>query len=399
VSYRERFVEWKNWSGRLACSPGEIVIPKDELEIVSAVRASAVAGRRVRCVGAGHSHSRLVLTNETLIDMASISGVVRADLPKAEVTVRGGTRISALGPPLRELGLALCNQGDIDRQAIAGAVATGTHGTGPTLPNLSASVVGARIVLANGDVVDTRADLEPDLFKACQVSLGALGVMSEITLAVREPYRLEEQMWLDDLDEVLGRIDELTQATRHFEFFWQPGGTRIACKSLAETTAPVVTPLGKEGTRLSWSYEVLANERDDRHSEMEYSIPAESGPECMAAIRDLIAHDFPDLSWPVEYRTLASDDVWLSTAKGRETVTISIHQGIDVEDEPLFRACEKVFLSYAGRPHWGKVHYLGGESLRTAHEDWDEWWRVRDSVDPEGRFLNPYLAELAGRGK
>ena len=260
-------------------------------------------------------------------------------------------------------------------------------------------MVGARIILANGDVVDTRADLEPDLFKACQVSLGALGVMSEITLAVREPYRLEEQMWLDDLDEVLGRIDELTQATRHFEFFWQPGGTRIACKSLAETTAPVVTPLGKEGTRLSWSYEVLANERDDRHSEMEYSIPAESGPECMAAIRDLIAHDFPDLSWPVEYRTLASDDVWLSTAKGRETVTISIHQGIDVEDEPLFRACEKVFLSYAGRPHWGKVHYLGGEGLRTAHEDWDEWWRVRDSVDPEGRFLNPYLAELAGRGE
>ncbi|MDH3643485.1 MAG: FAD-linked oxidoreductase, partial [Gammaproteobacteria bacterium] len=153
-------------------------------------------------------------------------------------------------------------------------------------------------------------------------------------------------------------------------------------------------PLANEGARTAWSFEVLPNHRPHLHTEMEYSIPAVHGQACLADIRSLIHREFPGLRWPVEYRTLAADDVWLSTAFERDTVTISVHQDINEDDEPYFRACEEIFLGYSGRPHWGKVNYLDADAMRQAHPRWLDWWRARDQVDPNGTFLNDYLAGL-----
>jgi FAD/FMN-containing dehydrogenase len=348
----------------------------------------------MRVVGAAHSHSPLVPTEGALFDLAGLRGVVAVDREAGTARVRAGTRIADLGVPLRAEGVALLNQGDIDRQAIAGAVATGTHGTGRALRNLSAGVLAARIVLADGTRVECSAEAEPDLFQAARLNLGALGVVTELTLAVRPAYRLQEKLWLEELDAVLERIDELAAATRHFEFFWMPGSDRAACKSLAETDAAPVYPLAEEGKRRAWSDEVLANERTDKHSEMEYTVPREDGPACFRALREMLARDFPDLAWPLEYRTLAADDVWLSTAYGRAGATLSVHQGVDQPDEPLFRACEAIFEAFAGRPHWGKVHSRSGSELAGLHARWSEWWRVRDAWDPDARFLNPHLDAL-----
>jgi FAD/FMN-containing dehydrogenase len=201
-------------------------------------------------------------------------------------------------------------------------------------------------------------------------------------------------MWLESLDAVLDRVDGLFAATRHFEFFWMPGSERAACKSLDETDAEPVYPLAAEGSRLAWSDEVLANERNDLHSEMEYALPASSGPDCFRALRECIARDFAGLRWPLEYRCVAADDLWISPAAGRDTVTISVHQGVDAPDEPLFRACEEIFRRYDARPHWGKVHYQSGAELAALHPRWRDWWSVRDRFDPEGRFLSPYLESL-----
>lgn len=385
---------WSNWSGRLAATPAEIARPADEAEVAALVRRAADAGWTVRAVGRAHSHAPLVPTDGMLIDTEALAGVVSVDATAGRARIRAGTRLADLGAPLREAGVALLNQGDIDRQAIAGALATGTHGTGVTLQNLSAGVVGARIVGADGEVVACDAEHQPELLEAARIHLGALGIVTEVTLRVRPAYRLKERMWLEPLDEVLDRVDELAAETRHFEFFWLPGSRRAACKSLAETDAEPVRPLGGEGHRLSWSDEVLANHRPDKHTEMEYSVPYEHGPACMRALRDRIARDLPDLAWPLEYRTLAADDVWLSTACGRKTVTLSVHQGIDQPDEPVFRACEEIFRDFGGRPHWGKVHYRTGEELAALHPHWHDWWRVRDRHDPGGRFLNPHLAAL-----
>ena len=121
-------------------------------------------------------------------------------------------------------------------------------------------------------------------------------------------------------------------------------------------------------------------------------MPIDKGPECFRALLRLIRESFPGLQWPLEYRTLAADNVWLSTAYDQPCATISVHQGIDSDEEPVFRACEEIFREYGGRPHWGKVHFQDAEELAAAHPRWADWWRVRDRWDPNGRFLNDHLA-------
>jgi FAD/FMN-containing dehydrogenase len=385
---------WSNWSGKLRANPSEIVAVSSEAEVVERVRRAADSGAHIRTSGSAHSHARLLPTDSILINTAALAGVVETDSAAQTAVVRAGSVIADLGQPLRAAGLALRNQGDIDRQAIAGAVATGTHGTGRALQNLSASVEAVRLVLADGEVVECDSEREPELFEVARLSLGAVGVVTELRLALRSAYKLEERMWLEPLDGVLDRIDDFTHATRHFEFFWLPGKSRAACKALVETDAEPRYPLAAEGARLAWSDEVLANDRPDKHTEMEYSLPEAAGPECFRALRELIARDFPDLAWPLEYRTLAADDVWLSTARERPTATISVHQGVELADEALFRACEEVFLAHAGRPHWGKVHYLSGSELATIHDRYRDWWQLRDRYDPRGLFLNAYLESL-----
>ena len=386
--------EWQNWSGRLRAQPARIFSPTNEAALIQAVEHAHETASPIGMMGASHSHSPLVPTDGVLMDLKDFSEVLEVHLQEGWARIQAGARISALGLPLRKSGAALLNQGDIDRQTLGGAVATGTHGTGTTLQNLSASVLKARLILADGSAVECSADQEPELFEVVRLGLGAVGIVTELTLQIRPAYRLQERLWLEELDTVLERIDELTQDHRHFEFFWMPGSGRAACKTLVETDEEPIYPLAEEGKRRAWSYEVLANERNDRHSEMEYSVPEEHGPACLQEIRKMLGRDFPDLAWPVEYRTLREDDLWISSARGRPTVTLSVHQGVDQPDEALFRACETIFRQYDGRPHWGKAHFMTGRDFARIHPRWQDWWRIRDQYDPDQLFLNPHLHEL-----
>ena len=386
--------EWQNWSGRLRAHPAQVVLPRDEEELIRAVAQADTADSPIGVMGASHSHSPIVPTEGVLIDLSLFSGVIAVDPESGRARVRGGTRISDLGAPLRDAGVALMNQGDIDRQSIAGAVATGTHGTGRTLQNLSASLLEARLILSDGQIVDCSPEKEPELFEVMRLGLGAVGITTELTLRVRPAYRLQEELWLEDLEGVLERVTELVGSHRHFEFFWMPGSQRAACKTLNETEEEPVYPLAQEGKRRAWSHEVLANERNERHSEMEYSLPEENGPACLRELRDMLARDFPDLAWPIEYRSVRQDDIWISAARGRPTVTLSVHQGVDQPDEPLFRASERIFRRHEGRPHWGKVHFLGGEDFQQIHPRWPDWWRIRDQFDPKQLLLNSHLHGL-----
>ena len=386
--------EWENWSGRLRARPERIFAPSNEAELIQAVQSAHRAGSTVGIMGRSHSHSPLVPTDGTLIDLKDFSEVLEVDVEAGWARIQAGAPISTLGVPLREAGAALLNQGDIDRQTLGGAVATGTHGTGTTLQNLSASVLHAKLILADGSVAECSAHQNPELFEVARLGLGAVGLITELTIRIRPAYRLQEKLWLEELDSVLERIDELTAEHRHFEFFWMPGSSRAACKTLIETDEEPVYPLAQEGKRRAWSYEVLANERTDRHSEMEYSVPEESGPACLREIRERLKQDFPDLAWPIEYRTLRQDDLWISSARDRATVTLSVHQGVDQPDEALFRACETIFRQYEGRPHWGKAHFMKGHDFAGIHPRWQDWWRIRDQYDPDQLFLNAHLREL-----
>jgi len=385
---------WQNWSGRQSANPQHIERPTDEAGFVAAVHRGVEAGVPVRAVGASHSHSRVAATDGMLVDTDGWQGIVSTDPDAQRATVRAGTRIFQLGEPLHEVGLALRNQGDIDRQSIAGAIATGTHGTGPTLQNLSASVAALRLVLADGTVVDTDAENEPALFEIARHSLGGVGLVTAVDLELRSAYRLHERLWKEEPESLFERIAELVAATRHFEFFWMPHLDVCAAKSLAETDADPDPMPDTKLERIGWSHDIISTLREDLHTEMEYSVPADVGPECFLAVRELIGTEFGDLLWPLEYRTVAADDLWISAASGRPTVTISVHQDITLDDRPLFDACEAVFRSFGGRPHWGKAHSLTGTELAELYPRLGEWWDERDRWDPTGVFVTPELAAL-----
>jgi FAD/FMN-containing dehydrogenase len=348
----------------------------------------------VRGAGATHSHAPLVKTKGIVADLQGLSGVVSTDMEDHSAWVWAGTRIFALGRPLHDAGLALHNQGDIDQQAIAGATATGTHGTGPSLKNLSAAVRGMTIATASGDLLTVTPDQNPAVFSAARQHLGAFGLVTRIKLELEPAYRLKEHTWQANLDDLLANWVQHAAQNRHFEFFWYPQEDRGQAKTINRTSDEPQYPLAAEGERCGWSYEVLPNHRPNKHTEMEYSVPSEHGPACMREIQSLLTNEFRDIAWPVEYRTLAADDVWLSTAYERDTVTISVHQDVRLDDEAYFRACEEVFLSFQGRPHWGKVNYLNAAQMAQRHPRWQEWWQVRDRLDPHGTFLNEYLRGL-----
>ena len=392
--------EWSNWSGLVRSSPRRLLAPTTESEVQDAIRRAVDDGLGVRIAGAGHSFTALVASDDVIVGLDGLSGVVDV-APDAgesgEVELWAGTPIHAIGPALHEHGLALRNQGDIDRQAVGGACGTGTHGTGPTLPSFSGAVVGATVALAGGDLVRCDATTEPDLFRASQLSLGASGIVTRLRLAVRPSYRLHEREWIEPIEETLDRLDERIAATRHFEFFWLPEIDQAYCKSLDETDAAADDMVDVKGQRIGDSWAVFPSSRDDRFNEMEYAVPAERGPECFAALRDLFRTRHPATTWPIEYRTQAADDVWMSPANGRATVTLSIHEPVDRDHEPLFRDAEEIFRSHDGRPHWGKLSYLDPAELPGLVPGWEPWWAVRDEVDPGGVFVNPHLRRLSGR--
>jgi FAD/FMN-containing dehydrogenase len=399
---------WSNWSGRQTAEPEAVERPVDEAGFVGAVVRAQRRGWSVRAVGASHSHSRVAAPDGLLVETDGWQGVEDPAGDRGPdgptVTVRAGTRIHQLGEPLYRRGLALVNQGDIDEQSVAGAVATGTHGTGPALGSLSTAVVGARLVLAGGELVDCDTTTEPELFEVARHSLGAVGLVTGLSLQVRERYRLHERQWIAPVDEVMPRVDELIAATRHFEFFWVPDKDVCVCKSLEELPpgaepAPLDGPIPDveepaKRERIGWSHQIISSIRDDKHTEMEYGVPSDRGPACFAAVRALIGDRFGDLVWPLEYRTLAADDLLISVPAGRPTVTISVHQDVALDDRPLFEACEEVFRAHDGRPHWGKVHYRTGAELAELHPGYRRWWELRDRYDPDGRFVTADLARL-----
>ncbi|XOV85641.1 MAG: D-arabinono-1,4-lactone oxidase [bacterium] len=387
-------MNWQNWSGKLKAKPNRIAFLRSEADAAALAQQANASGQRVRVAGAAHSHSPLVVSEDILVDAQGLAGIIDIDQTARTAWVGAGTRIYAMGQPLHAAGLALTNQGDIDQQAICGATATGTHGTGVHLKNLSSTVIGARIALASGELVECGPGKNEALWQASRLHLGAFGIITRLQLQLEDAYRLQEHSWTASLAQTLEHFADEATRHRHHEFFWYPHGDEAIGKSINRTDEPAQYPLGEEGHRRAWSYEVLPNHRPHKHTEMEYSVPSEHGPTCMREIARLLTTEFTDVRWPVEYRTLAADDVWLSTAYQRPTVTISVHEDVNRDDHKYFRACEEIFLHYQGRPHWGKVNYLNGEQLAAQHPRWQDWWRERNHVDPNGTFLNPYLQSL-----
>ncbi len=388
--------EWRNWSGRVAFRPAHFARPSSETAIARAVRDAAASGLTVRVAGSGHSFTPLVETGGLLLSLDDWQGVESADAAARTATIRAGAKIAALGESLRTHGLGLANQGDVDVQALAGALSTGTHGTGRALGSLSSQIRALRLVTADGAVVvagDGDGD-DRDLLEAARVSLGALGVLSAATMQLVPAYRLHERVWKIGIEQCLAGLDEHVAAHRHFEFFWYPHKDYAEMKALDPTEAAPDPLDGVKGERIDWSDRIFPTARDLRFNEMEYSVPAASGPDCFAAVRQRMKSAHPDVIWPVEYRTVAADDGWLSPMYGRQSVAISLHQDASLPCDAFFADVEPIFREHGGRPHWGKLHNLGAPELASLYPMWERFLDVRRRLDPRGVFLNDHLRAL-----
>ncbi len=370
-------------------------MPASEAEVADLVRDAARAGLTVRVAGAGHSFMPIAASDGLLLSADRLQGVLAVNVERRRATIGAGTRITALGEPLTSHGLALANQGDIDVQAIAGAISTGTHGTGTSLGSLSTMVRGVRLVDGRGEIVDIGED-RPDILKAAALSVGSVGAILSATLQLVPAYRLHERVWYEPIGPVMERLDALIAATRHFEFFWRPKTDDCECKALNPTDLPPDPMTGHEGERIDHAWRVFPSVRQTRFVESEWSVPAARGPSCFAAIRRLMQERFPEIVMPIEYRTVAADDLPLSPNHGRASVAISIHHFPHLDWLGFFNAAQPVFLDHGGRPHWGKWHALKRADFERLYPAFDAFRDARATLDPDGLFLSPAARAFFG---
>lgn len=386
--------DWQNWSGSQKHAALELAFPESELAVADLIQRAAGAGRNVRGIGSAHSFVPF-WTDDYLVSLDNMAGLISHDAAARQVTVWAGTKLHQLGEPLWDLGLAMENMGDIDRQSVAGAISTGTHGTGATLQNISSQVVGLRLVKANGAIVDIDRSTDADLMRAAQVSMGTLGVITQVTLQAVPAYHLHERNWQASVAECAEAREDLIANNRHWEFFWDPQTDQCAMKTLNATAAHSLDST-LQGQNIGRSYRVIPSSREFKFNEIEFSVPAAAGWECFLALRHLIQTDFDDVRWPLEYRTLKADDIFLSSANDRDSVTISAHQGAKQPYKAFFSAVENLFREYDGRPHWGKIHTQQASQLEVSMPQFNRFREIRQSMDPQGLFLNPFLKTVFG---
>jgi L-gulonolactone oxidase len=417
---------WTNWAGNESCRPALRVAPAT-LEEVAAVVARA---RRVRVAGAGHSFSPAVLTSGTLLSLERMGAVLDADRASGLVRVQAGITLRRLARELELRGLALPNLGDVDAQSLAGALATGTHGTGALLPNLSAQVEAMELVLADGSVRELTAG---DALRAARIGLGALGVVTAVTLRCVPAFRLHAVDRPEPLEDVLAALDERAAAD-HFEFFTFPHSALALTRTNTRTGAPPTGPgaarawfedvlmdnhafhvfnrvarrrpgwvpainrlMGRSASRrerVARSFDVFASPRLVRFVEMEYAIPREHGVEAVRAVREILERH--PISFPVEFRLSAGDDALLSPAHGRESAFVAVHAFAGMPWEAPFREVEALMAGWGGRPHWGKRSFLGAGELARRYPRWDTFAAVRAELDPGGRFANAWTDAVLG---
>ena len=429
---------WRNWSGTESATGVELLRPSSTDELAAAVKAAAEQGKKLKAVGAGHSFTGCSVPEQVMVRLDGLSSITNADRESGRVTVGAGTGLRKLNAGLAAFDLAMVNLGDIDKQTISGAISTGTHGTGARLGGLATQIVALELVTADGSVLHCSADENADVFDAARISVGALGVITSLTLQCVPAFLLRAQEMPMPLAEVLSGFDELADSNDHFEFYWFPHtGTALTKRNNRVEVGVGASPLGRIrgwvddellsnkvfeltnriGLRqhrlvplfnrfasralsareyVDASYKVFCSERNVVFRESEYAVPREHAVEVLRRLRDWIEASGLHIPFPVEVRVAAADDIPLSTAYGRDTAYIAIHQYHRLPHDPYFRAFEQIAADYNGRPHWGKLHTLGAAHLRDRYPRFDDFLAVRDRVDPKRTFGNPYTRQVFG---
>jgi FAD-linked oxidoreductase len=426
---------WQNWSASVKSAPQAVMKPSSLQDLANLIRTYAQEGRHVRVVGAGHSFTPIVYTDDVLISLDNMQGIESIDAEHNYVTVWGGTRLHKLGNDLLAKGLAQENLGDIDVQSIAGAISTGTHGTGIRFGTIPTQVVGLTLVTASGDILECSETDKPEIFKAAQTSLGLLGIVAKVTLRVVPAKRLHYKGHRERLSSVLANLERYKQENSHFEFLWFPNTDWVQAKFINETGEPVTKtnflstlnkivlenwvywllsemcriapPFSATCSKISaagvakidevdYSHRLFATPRMVKFQEMEYNLPAEHAPEVIRRIDATIKQHHINVHFPVECRFVRGDDIWLSPAYQRDSTYIAVHMFKGMAYTNYFRQVEVIHREHEGRPHWGKMHTQDYRTLSQLYPRWADFLNIRQQLDPHGMFLNDYLRETFG---
>ena len=427
---------WRNWAGDQQCVPAAVERPASVEELRSAITRAVDAGQTVRATASGHSFTDIACTDGVMLRLEQMNRVLEVDRGAGLAKVEAGIVIRDLSEALAREGLALENLGDIDVQTVAGAISTATHGTGERFGNISAQVEALELVTADGSVVECSRESDPDLWRAARVGLGSLGAIATVTFRVVPAFTIRRHDHPLPLDEALARLDELAAANDHFEFYVFPHTRTALCRESKHTEEPpapygrveeflretvlenhalaLLCGIGKRfpgripainrlitrtlsgSVKTDASHRVFSTRRLTRFTEMEYAVPRSDGPEALRRVLDMIERRGYAVPFPIEYRIVAGDDAYLSTAHERETVYIAVHMYRGMTWEPYFRAVEAIMDDYGGRPHWGKRHFQSAATLAPRYPEWDRFHAVRARLDPEGHFQNEYAKRVLG---
>lgn len=424
---------WKNWSRSVVIEPEYFFEPESIEDLVEIVEWCYKRDLTIRVVGAGHSFTPLVATSKVLISLDYLSGIESINREKNLATVWAGTRLKDLGPKLYRKGYAMENLGDINEQSIAGAISTGTHGTGINYGSLSTQVEGITLLTAKGELLEISRKKNHEYFEAARLSLGLLGIIVKVTLRVKKAYQLVGESYRLTLSECLSNLKSLSESNRNFEFFWFPYTKTVQVKTLNKVRKAKMKKTGKQtfknvvienglfwglseisrliprasklissisalgvpvGKQVNVSYIAYATPRLVKFNEMEYCVPAELMADVVRDIDLLLQKQNYNVHFPIECRYVKEDSIWLSPSFNRNSAYIAIHMYKGMEYRQYFDAIEKIFLTYNGRPHWGKMHNVNYEVLQKMYPKLRNFLKIRETLDEKGLFLNPYLKTL-----
>ena len=426
---------WKNWAGNQIAHPLSIEKPRSDEELLATVVSARERGETVKVVGSGHSFTSIALTQGRLVSLENMSGIVGVDTDAQRVTVKAGTTLADLNVLLDQHGLALANLGDITYQTVAGAVSTGTHGTGRHLTGLAGQITGMRIINGLGQITDTDETQNTEILRLGRVGLGALGAITQVTLQAVPAFRLRAVETPMRVDQLLEEIDTHVDTNDHFEFFWVPH-TGWALTKRNNRTEDDVSPqpvvrhwidkvlienygfgavcavgrlrpkwiprlakaLPSSGGReyVDTSYKVFASTRLVKFYEMEYSIPRSHVVDALNEVRSMVDSNGHLLNFPVEVRFTKADDMALSTSYGRDSAYIAVHIYKGMDYQPYFKDVEAIMRTHEGRPHWGKLHFRTAPDLAPAYPLFDEFLQLRKRLDPNRVFANEYTDRVLG---
>ncbi len=429
---------WHNWARTEKVRPLRVERPRTTAALQRAVRAAAGSGIPIKAVGAGHSFTGIAVAPGVQLDLEDLSGLAGDPTPDGRVTFLAGTRLHAVPRLLAPFGLAMENLGDIDAQSISGAISTGTHGTGAGFTGIAGQVRGVVMVTASGELLEVNSDSNAELLPGVALGLGALGILAEVTVQCVPRFVLQAVERPEPLDDVLDTALERAASSDHFEFFWFPhtrtaltktntrlpfgtrhkplsrvsrfldetvlsnGVYRVTCAAGVVVPA-AIPPVNRLAEKLTGnrtftdvSHRVFTTHRTVRFREMEYGLPAEHIPAAARDIDELIERNGWRISFPLEVRFAAADDLWLSTAFGRATGYIAVHRYYRERPNRYFSAVETVLRAYGGRPHWGKMHTMDATELADVYPRFGDALAARDRLDPRRLFGNPYLEKVLG---